>query len=128
MNAERVCYVDSSAIVKLVVRENESAALWRYLRGRSLVSSALARVEITRAVMPHGARTLRTDRLIRRGARLEVVRHRNSASRWRSFSEQAKTRRRPPGSGYGCLEISFPFTRRQDHSKRIPSARSTIFP
>ena len=37
MNAERVCYVDSSAIVKLVVREKESAALRRYLRGRTLL-------------------------------------------------------------------------------------------
>ncbi len=59
MNAERVCYLDSSAIVKLVVRERESAALRRYLRGRSLVSSALARVEVARAVMPHGTRTRR---------------------------------------------------------------------
>ena len=62
MNAERVCYVDSSAIVKLVARENESAALRRYLRGRALVSSALAGVEVTRAVMPHGGRTLRAAR------------------------------------------------------------------
>ena len=62
MNAERVCYIDSSAIVKLVVREKESAALRRYVRGRSLVSSALAGVEVTRAIMPYGARTLRTAR------------------------------------------------------------------
>ena len=59
MNADRVCYVDSSAIVKLVVRENESAALRRYLRGRALVSSALAGVEVTRAIMPQGAAALR---------------------------------------------------------------------
>jgi len=59
MNADRVCYVDSSAIVKLVTREKESAALRRYLRGRSLVSSALARVEVARAVMPQGTRALR---------------------------------------------------------------------
>ena len=59
MNAERVCYLDSSAIVKLVVREKESAALRRYLGGRSLVSSALARVEVARAVAPQGPRTLR---------------------------------------------------------------------
>lgn len=72
MNAERVCYVDSSAIVKLVVRENESAALRRYLRGRSLVSSALAGVEVTRAIMPHGARTLRTAREVL--SRIEIVR------------------------------------------------------
>jgi len=72
MNAERVCYVDSSAIVKLVVREKESAALRRYLRGRSLVSSALAGVEVTRAIMPHGARTLRTAKEVL--SRIEIVR------------------------------------------------------
>ena len=72
MNAERVCYVDSSAIVKLVVREQESAALRRYLRGRTLVSSALAGVEVTRAIMPHGARTLRTAREVL--SRIEIVR------------------------------------------------------
>lgn len=44
-------YLDSSAIVKLVVAEAESAALHRYLvRHREHVSSALARVEVCRAV------------------------------------------------------------------------------
>ena len=47
MSAERVVYLDSSAIVKLAVREPESAALRAYLRRRRpLVSSALARVEV----------------------------------------------------------------------------------
>jgi uncharacterized protein len=55
MSAERATYVDSSAIVKLVVREPESAALRRYLRRRRpLVSSALARTEVTRALLPLG--------------------------------------------------------------------------
>ena len=72
MNAERVCYVDSSAIVKLVVREKESAALRRYLRGRTLVTSALAGVEVIRAIMPQGARTLRTARVVL--SRIEIVR------------------------------------------------------
>ena len=72
MNAERVCYLDSSAIVKLVVRERESVALRRYLRGRSLVSSALARVEVARAVMPHGTRTLRKAGEVL--ARIDLVR------------------------------------------------------
>lgn len=44
-------YLDSSALVKLVIREDESAALLRYLRRRSdPVSSALSRVEVLRAV------------------------------------------------------------------------------
>lgn len=44
-------YLDSSAIVKLVVREQESLALRRFLRRRRpWVSSALARTEVLRAV------------------------------------------------------------------------------
>lgn len=55
MSAERVTYVDSSALVKLAVREPESDALRRYLRRRRpLVSSALARTEVTRALLPLG--------------------------------------------------------------------------
>jgi predicted nucleic acid-binding protein len=48
-------YIDSSALVKLVVEEPESTALRRYLRRRRpLVSSALARVEVLRAVLHEG--------------------------------------------------------------------------
>lgn len=44
-------YLDSSALVKLVVREAESTALRHWLRDRGpYVSSALASVEVTRAV------------------------------------------------------------------------------
>jgi uncharacterized protein len=50
-----VTYLDSSAIVKLAVREPESHALRRYLRRRQpLVSSALARTEVLRALLPAG--------------------------------------------------------------------------
>jgi predicted nucleic acid-binding protein len=49
-------YLDSSAIVKLVVAEPESAALVRFLRAHpERVSSALARVEVLRAVHLQGA-------------------------------------------------------------------------
>ncbi len=55
MSAERATYLDSSALVKLVVREAESAALRRYLRRRRpLVSSALARTEVARALLALG--------------------------------------------------------------------------
>ena len=55
MSAERVTYLDSSAIVKLVVREPESPALKAHLRRRRpLVSSALARTEVIRALLPLG--------------------------------------------------------------------------
>jgi predicted nucleic acid-binding protein len=73
MSAERVFYLDSSAIVKLVVREPESLALRRYLRRRRpLVASALARAEVMRATRPLG------DVALRRGVevlrRIELVR------------------------------------------------------
>lgn len=51
-------YLDSSALVKLVQRETESEALRRFLRrnrGDELVTSALARVEVVRAVYGGGA-------------------------------------------------------------------------
>lgn len=55
MSAERAIYLDSSAMVKLAVEEPESAALRRYLRRRRpLVSSALARAEVARALLPLG--------------------------------------------------------------------------
>ncbi|MDA8046415.1 MAG: type II toxin-antitoxin system VapC family toxin [Actinomycetota bacterium] len=51
-------YLDSSALVKLVQQETESAALRQYLRrhrGDGRVTSALARVEVVRAVSGGGA-------------------------------------------------------------------------
>lgn len=60
MSAERATYLDSSALVKLAVREPESAALRRYLRRRRpLVSSALARTEVARALLPLGPDAVR---------------------------------------------------------------------
>ena len=50
-----VIYLDSSAIVKLVIRETESAALRRFLRAHpNRVTSGLARVEVVRAVRAQG--------------------------------------------------------------------------
>jgi uncharacterized protein len=56
MSAERrLTYIDSSAIVKLVVAEPESKVLRRYLsRRQRVVSSALARTEVARALLPSG--------------------------------------------------------------------------
>ncbi len=54
-------YLDSSALVKLVQRERESDALRRYLRRHradQLVTSALARVEVVRAVLAGGPSAL----------------------------------------------------------------------
>ncbi len=51
----RATYLDSSALVKLAAAEPESNALRRYLRRRDvLVSSALARTELARALLPRG--------------------------------------------------------------------------
>jgi predicted nucleic acid-binding protein len=55
MSGERVTYLDSSALVKLAVREPESDSLRRYLRRRRpFVSSTLARTEVARALLPLG--------------------------------------------------------------------------
>lgn len=56
-------YLDSSAIVKLAVLEPESDALRRHLRRRRpLVSSALARTEVLRALLPGGEPALAAGR------------------------------------------------------------------
>jgi len=58
-------YVDSSALVKLAVEEPESAALRRYLRRRRpLVSSALARTEVLRALLLEGEEGLARGRSV----------------------------------------------------------------
>jgi predicted nucleic acid-binding protein len=43
-------YVDASAITKLVITEPETTALQAYARGRTLVTSRVAVVEVTKAV------------------------------------------------------------------------------
>jgi len=73
MSAERATYLDSSALVKLAVREPESDALRRYLRRRRpLVSSALARTEVSRALMPLGEAAVRRGQEVL--ARVDLVR------------------------------------------------------
>jgi predicted nucleic acid-binding protein len=65
-------YLDSSALVKLVVAERESAALRRYLRSTpQRASCALARVEVLRAVRPHGGAAMKRARGVLR--RLDLV-------------------------------------------------------
>ncbi len=58
-SAEIAVYLDSSALVKLVVWEEESGALARHLADHpERVSCALARVEVVHAVHAHGAPAL----------------------------------------------------------------------
>lgn len=55
MSASKAVYLDPSAIVKLVVSEEETEALQNHLRRRkTLVSSALTRTEVLRSVLPFG--------------------------------------------------------------------------
>jgi len=73
MSAERATYLDSSALVKLAVREPESQALRRYLRRRrTLVSSALARAEVARALLPLGTEAVRRGQEVL--TRIDLVR------------------------------------------------------
>jgi predicted nucleic acid-binding protein len=58
-------YLDSSALVKLVVEEPESAALRGYVRRRRpLVSSALARTEVLRALLLEGEEAIARGRSV----------------------------------------------------------------
>jgi len=60
MSVERVTYLDSSAIVKLVEAAAESTALRQYLRRRRpYIASALARTEVMRALLPLGPEVVR---------------------------------------------------------------------
>jgi predicted nucleic acid-binding protein len=63
-----VVYLDSSALVKLVIAEAESSPLRRYLTGEpERASCALARVEVLRAVRGSGSAALaRARRLLQR--------------------------------------------------------------
>jgi predicted nucleic acid-binding protein len=57
--------MDSSAIVKLAVREPQSDALRKYLRRRRpLISSAVARAEVLRALLPGGEPALASGRRV----------------------------------------------------------------
>ena len=76
MSAERAIYLDSSAIVKLAVQEPESGALRRYLRRRRpYVSSAIARTEVLRALLPLGQSPVRRGQEVL--TRIDLVRVNN---------------------------------------------------
>jgi uncharacterized protein len=66
-------YLDSSALVKLAVREVHSDALRKHLRRRRpLMSSALARAEVLRALLPGGELALAAGRQVL--SRVDLVR------------------------------------------------------
>ena len=71
MSAERVTYLDSSALVKLAADEPESAALRQFLRRRRrLAASALAQTEVARALMDDGPLAVRRGREVLRTVNL----------------------------------------------------------
>jgi predicted nucleic acid-binding protein len=73
MSASKATYLDSSALVKLAVREPESAALRRYLRRRRpLIASAIARTEVARALLSLGPEAVRRGHDVL--ARVDLVR------------------------------------------------------
>ncbi len=74
-SSANLLYLDSSALVKLVVAEPETPALLEFLaRWPHRVSSALARVEVARAVKRAGARPAARRRATRVLARVALVR------------------------------------------------------
>jgi predicted nucleic acid-binding protein len=71
VSGERSFYLDSSAIVKLVLTERESGALRAVLASApSRVSCTLARVEVVRAVRDKGPRVVATARRVLEGVDL----------------------------------------------------------
>jgi predicted nucleic acid-binding protein len=71
-------YLDSSALVKLVLDEDESEDLHTFMEGRAseMSTSALARTEIARAVAPHGEAKLRdAGRLLATCSEITLSRH-----------------------------------------------------
>ena len=74
-SSSSLLYLDSSALVKLVVAEPETSALMEFLKQwPHRVSSVLARVEVLRAVKRMGARPAVRRRAARVLARLALVR------------------------------------------------------
>lgn len=87
----RATYLDSSAIVKLVVVEPESRALRAHLRRRRpLVSTALARTEVLRALLPSGEVALSRGREVLR--RLDLVRINDRVLEMAGILEPAQVR------------------------------------
>ena len=74
-SSSSLLYLDSSAVVKLVVAEPETPSLLEFLAGwPHRVSSALARVEVVRAVKRIGAGPAVRRRATRVLARIALVR------------------------------------------------------
>jgi predicted nucleic acid-binding protein len=72
------CYLDSSALVKLVLEEDGSEALHTFMEGRvgEMSTAALARTEVARAVAAHGPEKLGdASRLLGTCSEITLSRH-----------------------------------------------------
>jgi predicted nucleic acid-binding protein len=70
MSADGTSYLDSSALVKLIVNEAQTEALVAHLSRRSRSSCALALVEVVRAVRGKGAEATAAARRVMTGVEL----------------------------------------------------------
>ena len=71
----KLIYLDSSSIIKLVIRETESTALIEFLRQRpQRTSSAVARVEVLRSLHRAGATQAELDHAVEILRRLALIR------------------------------------------------------
>lgn len=87
----RLSYIDSSAIVKLAVAEPESKVLRRYLASRQpLVSSALARTEVARALLVSGAEAVARGEVVLR--RIQLLRVNDRVLREAGYMAPAELR------------------------------------
>ncbi|MFL6130869.1 MAG: type II toxin-antitoxin system VapC family toxin [Mycobacteriales bacterium] len=66
-------YLDTSALVKLVIREPESTELRRYVADREVVSSLLVRAELIRAVARHEPASVEAAEGMLSGLRLTAL-------------------------------------------------------
>ena len=66
-------YLDSSALIKLIVVEDHSAALLKEVADRPRASSLLAVVEVSRAALRHGAAVVREAEKLFRAIALRPI-------------------------------------------------------
>ncbi len=109
-SAQRLTYVDSSAIVKLAVSEPESSSLRHYLSRKPLVTSALARTEVARALLAlgpeaveRGEQVLRRIQLLRVNDRVLIAAGKMTPAELRSLDAIRLASARALGSGLRCV-------------------------
>jgi predicted nucleic acid-binding protein len=107
-SAQRLTYVDSSAIVKLAVSEPESSSLRHYLSRKPLVTSA--RTEVARALLAlgpeaveRGEQVLRRIQLLRVNDRVLIAAGKMTPAELRSLDAIHLASAHALGSGLRCV-------------------------